>query len=98
MADVFTPEMLAERWQCSSRHIRNLVKQNRLPAFRVGGKLLRIKREAVERFEQCHNGESPSLEENSLSHLKKMENAEDIASIPLNEARLKRLRQHSMQN
>lgn len=55
---VFTPETLAEHWQCSARHIRNLVKEGRLTAFRLGGTLLRIKREAVEEFE-ASNIETP---------------------------------------
>jgi len=98
MPNVFTPETLAQRWQCSSRHVRNLIKQNRLAAFRVGGKLLRIKREDVERFEQCSHGESPVLEESLPSHLKRMADAEDIASTLLTDMRLKRLRPPSMQS
>src|SRR5690625_685425 len=48
----YTPETLAERWSCSSQHIRDLVAAGRLRAFRVG-RLIRIRREEVERYEAC---------------------------------------------
>lgn len=48
----YTPETLAQRWSCSSQHVRDLVSAGRLRAFRVG-RLIRIKREEVERFEAC---------------------------------------------
>uniref|UniRef100_UPI003F495094 helix-turn-helix domain-containing protein n=1 Tax=Ensifer adhaerens TaxID=106592 RepID=UPI003F495094 len=44
--------MLAEEWRCSERHVRNLVADGALRHFRLGGKLLRIRREDVEAFEQ----------------------------------------------
>jgi len=47
----FTAAMLAERWQCSERHIRNLIAAGDLRAFKVGGKLLRISMDAIEQFE-----------------------------------------------
>src|SRR5688572_9304672 len=47
----YTPEMLALRWHCTARHIRKLITSGRLAHFRVGGKLLRISEQAVERFE-----------------------------------------------
>ena len=52
-AHVFSPESLAARWDCSPRHVRNLINDGALPAFRLGRKLLRISAEAVERYEQC---------------------------------------------
>ena len=64
---VYTPAMLAERWECSERHIRNMVETGELPAFRLGGKLLRIRGADVERFE-CQTGASPDFAENSASH------------------------------
>lgn len=51
-----TPEQVAERWQCSARHVRNLINERRLPAFRLGGKLWRIRGEDVREFEQCQSG------------------------------------------
>ena len=47
---------LARRWQCSERHVRNLIShRSSCHAFRLGGKLLRVPIAAVERFEQCQN-------------------------------------------
>nr|WP_272950907.1 helix-turn-helix domain-containing protein [Agrobacterium vitis] len=46
-----TPAMLAERWQCSERHVRNMIARGDIPAFRLGGKLVRIKHEDVLKFE-----------------------------------------------
>lgn len=48
---ILTPSMLAEEWACSEPHVRNLIAQGILPHFRLGGKLLRIRREDVEAFE-----------------------------------------------
>ncbi|WP_338531621.1 helix-turn-helix domain-containing protein [Nitratireductor thuwali] len=50
MNQVFTPRTLAERWQCSERHVRNMIDRGELSAFRLG-KLLRIRGETVEAFE-----------------------------------------------
>ena len=49
---VMTPRMVAERWECSERHVRNLLEQGLLPYFRLGGKLIRILREDVAEFER----------------------------------------------
>ena len=45
-----TPAKVAMRWDCSERLVRNLITGGRLPAFRLGGKLLRIRVEDVEAF------------------------------------------------
>ena len=63
----FTPETLADRWQCSPRHIRNMIRDGRLPGFRLGGKLLRIRAGDVEEFEQCQNTDSDDTEDNGPS-------------------------------
>lgn len=47
----FTPERLAERWECSAEHIRKLLSSGRLHGFKLGGKLWRISAGEVERFE-----------------------------------------------
>ncbi|MGN7750613.1 helix-turn-helix domain-containing protein [Sinorhizobium sp. 22678] len=76
---VFTPASLAERWECSERHVRNLISSGELPSFRLGGKLLRIRKEDVEKFE-CQNGGSPDYAENSASHgMTRTESADVIA-------------------
>jgi excisionase family DNA binding protein len=66
-SSIYTPATLAKRWECSERHIRNLISSGELPSFRLGGKLLRIRREDVEIFE-CQNGASQDLAESSASH------------------------------
>lgn len=48
---VYTPSTLAERWSCSERHVRNMIDNGELPAFRLGEKLLRIRAADVEAFE-----------------------------------------------
>lgn len=92
---LFTPATLAKRWECSERHVRNLIKEGRLGFFRLGGKLLRIKESDVKRFE-CQNGELPDFEENSPSPSTEMENAIDTRLEPMTRAKLTSLRQHSM--
>lgn len=52
----WTPRELADRWQCSERHVRNLINRGELRAFRLGGKLVRVRHEDVERFE-CRGSE-----------------------------------------
>ena len=52
----------------SPRTVRNLIATGDLPAFRLGGKLLRISQAAVERFEQRQNIHSSASEKNSPSH------------------------------
>lgn len=47
----FTPRTLAERWHCSERHVRNMIERGDIASFRLGGKLLRIRLEDVERYE-----------------------------------------------
>jgi hypothetical protein len=49
--EVTTPAGLAERWMCSERHVRNLIARGELPAFKHGGKLLRIWWKDIEAFE-----------------------------------------------
>lgn len=49
---VLTPAKLADRWQCSERHVRNMIKRGELPAFRLGDKLIRIKISDVEEYER----------------------------------------------
>jgi excisionase family DNA binding protein len=54
----FTAETLAERWNCSAQHVRDLVATGQLAAFRVG-RLIRIPAAVVREFE-CPNLESSS--------------------------------------
>lgn len=47
----FTVDTLAERWGCSTSHIRKMVTAGDLTAFGIGGKLLRIAAAEVARIE-----------------------------------------------
>ena len=67
MSQAQRPSDLARRWQVSERTVRNLISTGALPAFRLGGKLLRISQASIERFEQCQIIDSSASEENSLS-------------------------------
>ncbi|MGI8397769.1 helix-turn-helix domain-containing protein [Agrobacterium deltaense] len=49
---VLTPAKLADRWQCSERHVRNMIKRGELPAFKLGDKLIRVKISDVEEYER----------------------------------------------
>lgn len=62
----FTPTTLAERWQCSERHVYNMIERGELPSFRLGGKLLRIRAEDVEAIE-CQAGGSQGSTANTAS-------------------------------
>lgn len=42
---VMTPKTLAKAWNCSERHIRNLINKGQLKSFKLGGKLIRIRSE-----------------------------------------------------
>jgi len=78
--------------------VRTLIRKNQLPAFRLGGKLMRIKGEDVERFEQCQNGALQNSEENLRLHLNKTKNGADRVSEQIIGVKLKRLRQPFMQS
>lgn len=51
----YTVKALAERWGCSDEHIRKMVKSGQLQAFALGGKLIRISAEEVDRWEKGRN-------------------------------------------
>lgn len=46
-----TVQQLADRWACSRDAVYALLRTGRLPSFRVGGKLLRIKADVVRGWE-----------------------------------------------
>lgn len=60
--NVYSPRTLALEWGCSERHIRNLINDGQLPAWRAGGKLLRIDPKAVEEY-KCRNTVSDDFAE-----------------------------------
>lgn len=51
LMSVYTPAKLAERWECHPNRVHTLIKNGTLPAFRLGGKLWRIKAADVEACE-----------------------------------------------
>lgn len=57
---VLRPCDVAERWQCSETHVRNLYRRGELRGFRAGGKLLRFKVEDVEAYECAHTSAEAS--------------------------------------
>lgn len=48
---VLTVAMLAERWGTSDTFVYDEIKRGRLRAFKLGGKLIRIRVDAVEQYE-----------------------------------------------
>jgi len=66
MTRPYTPATLAERWECSETTVRALIKSGRLRAFKLAGKLYRIRPDEVERFE-CQNTDLSSTETNGAS-------------------------------
>ncbi|GAA4121618.1 hypothetical protein GCM10023067_30750 [Aminobacter aganoensis] len=50
MPNAYSPRTLALEWQCSERHIRNLIERGELKAFHLGGKLLRIEASEAQAF------------------------------------------------
>ena len=62
-SDTFTPDEVAKRWKCSAAHVRNLITNGELEAFRLGGKLLRIKASAIEDYERCQSTSCNGSEE-----------------------------------
>ncbi|WP_083903063.1 excisionase family DNA-binding protein [Octadecabacter antarcticus] len=57
----YTPDTHADRWQCSAETIRQLIKQKRLVAFRLG-RLFRIPAQSVKDFEQCQTSQLETSE------------------------------------
>jgi excisionase family DNA binding protein len=67
-----TPRDVAKRWQCSERHVRNVLRKGTLRYFKLGEKLVRIPVEAVEEYEKCQSSALSSTEENlRLNGMKK---------------------------
>src|SRR3989344_2259651 len=62
----YTPETLAERWDCSPSHIRNLIDRGDLRSFRLG-RLIRIPPEEVTRIE-CQSSPSNGCEADTPSN------------------------------
>lgn len=61
-----TVAQVAERWDCSTHAVYALIRAKRLPAFRVGGKLLRIQAKDVAAWESA--GGNTQSENTDLGH------------------------------
>lgn len=101
MPNVFSPATLAQRWLCSEKHIRNMIENGQLEHFHLGGKLLRISVDEVERVENTafNAHEAPDLggsDELPPPHGSppQRERAKRLDE-PLTRARLKRLRRQA---
>lgn len=62
----YTLQSLADRWGCSAESIRLMVKDGRLPHFRVG-RMIRIAARVVDDIETCETSESDGLATDSPS-------------------------------
>jgi hypothetical protein len=65
-AKPFSPQTLAERWECSAQKIRQMCRAGEIGWFPVGPKLMRIPANEVERIE-CQSIDSSSIEANGAS-------------------------------
>jgi len=64
---IITPKELAHRWNCSVFHIYKLVREDKLPYFKIGNRIIRFRTEAIDAYEcQQTNGLS-SIEANGAS-------------------------------
>ena len=50
---VYTLRRLAARWRCSPQHVRNMCEAGKLDAFKLGGKLWRIRGDSVAKVERA---------------------------------------------
>jgi excisionase family DNA binding protein len=92
----YTPETLAAEWQCSAKHIRNLVNSGALRGFRLGGKLIRIPVEAVEQYLCQHTVSAGSMAASSSASSTLTEAARTVTVLdPRTRAELNARRQES---
>ena len=82
--------MVAKRWGCSERHVRNLINEGKLNCFRLGGKLMRIRAVDVEAAEKLMEEEITSAERQS-EPTEKDHFQELMTRASLNALRAKRL-------
>ena len=77
--DIMTPREVADEWGCSEKHVRNMVNRGELRHFRLGGKLLRIPRSAVEEAE-CAMMVSPTRSDCSKESAPSVSGSPSMAS------------------
>ena len=51
---IYTPDTLAERWNCSASLIRRLIQRGELAGLKYGGKLIRITAATVVAYEEAN--------------------------------------------
>lgn len=77
-APVYSVASLAEHWGCGTDTVYALIRSGDLPAFKVGGKLLRVRGAEVERYECRTNIPSNDTAESSRSSGMSRDAATDI--------------------
>ena len=55
---IITPKQLAHRWGCSVFHIYKLVRENKIPHFKIGNRIIRFRTEAIDEYERQQVDES----------------------------------------
>jgi excisionase family DNA binding protein len=95
VSTVFSVSTLAQHWDCGTDTIYSLIKSGDLPAFKLGGKLLRIRADDVERYECRTITASNDSADNSPSSFTRAEDATDIRLERLIERRPKPQLVHS---
>lgn len=75
---VFSVATLADHWGCGTDTVYSLIRSGDLRAFKLGGKLLRIRQDEVERFECRTITASNDTGEPSPSSGTRAEDATDI--------------------
>lgn len=63
MAAFMTPRQVAERWECSPRHVRRLCASGELAAMRLGLDSWRIAVGAVEAYEAAHTTSAETVQQ-----------------------------------
>ena len=63
----YTPETLAERWECSPQHVRKMLADGRLKGFKLASRMWRISTTEVAKDEedQCETLSSENIGANS---------------------------------
>lgn len=77
MGKVYSVATLAEHWGCGTDTVYSLIRGGDLPAFKLGGKLLRIRSDEVERYE-CQTTPCSDIATNSPLSGTKADDATDI--------------------
>lgn len=77
-ANVYSVASLAEHWGCGTDTVYSLIHSGDLKAFKLGGKLFRIRADEVERFECQTNTPCNDTEASLPSSSMKVDDATDI--------------------